>query len=45
MIFWCKLVPSNDLEQVLVVLSVVDDMPPILPLGLSDCSLEGLSLL
>jgi hypothetical protein len=36
---------SNNLEQVLVVLSVINNMPLILPLSLLDCSLKGLSLL
>ena len=36
-----ELMPGDDLKQVLVILRVINDMPPVLPLSLSNCSLES----
>jgi hypothetical protein len=37
--------PGKDLKKVLVVLSVVNNMPLVLPLSVLDCGLKGMSLL
>jgi hypothetical protein len=40
LVLWDKFVPGDNLEEFLAVLSIVYDVPPVLPFSLSDCGLE-----
>jgi hypothetical protein len=40
LVLWDKFVPGDNLKEFLAVLSIVYNVPPVLPFGLSDYSLE-----